>query len=63
LNGDGVLTLEEWQQCLEPKIKQQKQFVLIMADLKDDKKIDPLNLEEEILDSVFSIKRLKKEIA
>ena len=59
-NADGILTLEEWQHCLTPRIDAQKQFSLIMKDLNIT---DPLILEEQILDTLFNIRRLRKEVA
>ena len=31
-NGDKVLTMLEWQQCLDPRINQQKAYYQLMKD-------------------------------
>jgi len=59
-NNDGVLTLKEWEECLTRRFDMQKQFNLIMKNLKIT---DPLILEEQVLDLTFNIRMLKKEVA
>lgn len=59
-NNDGVLTIKEWEECLTRRFDMQKQFKLIMKNLKIT---DPLVLEEQVLDLTFNIRMLKKEVA
>lgn len=46
-NHDGILTCEEWQAMLEPKIVAQRKFLDIMKNIDIN---DPIDLEERILD-------------
>lgn len=59
-NNDGVLTQQEWQDCLNPRVDAQKQFMTIMKGLNIT---DPLILEEQVLDLTFDIRRMRKDIA
>ena len=54
-NNDGVCTLDEWINILEPAIKAENKFIDIMGGL-DIK--NPLILEEQILDLTFKSRRL-----
>ncbi len=58
-NSDGVLTLEEFIDCLVPKVESQKEYKAIMQDINID---DPLILEERILDLKYRVKYLDKEL-
>ena len=58
-NADGVLTLEEWEQTLKPRINAQKEFIKIMKDLNIN---DPLLMEEQILDLTFRKRALALEV-
>ena len=49
-DGDNTVTLEEWQEILQPKLNAQREFMNIMKDLNIN---DPLILEEQILDVVY----------
>lgn len=42
-DGDNTVTLEEWQEILQPKLNAQREFMNIMKDLNIN---DPLILEE-----------------
>ena len=59
-NADGVLTMEEWEGCLQPKINSQKEYIQLMKGFT--KCNDPLLIEEEILDMTFKKRALDKEI-
>lgn len=58
-NSDGVLTIEEWVNTLNPKYDAEKEFRQIMQNIDID---DPLILEERILDLRFRSQRLDKEL-
>ena len=58
-NADGVLTMEEWENCLQPKINAQKEYITLMKGFT--KCNDPLLIEEEILDMTFKKRALDKE--
>eukprot|EP00347_Sterkiella_histriomuscorum_P000238 403376652 len=58
-NSDGVLTLEEWINTLNPKFDAEKEFRAIMQNIDID---DPLILEERILDLRFRSQRLEREL-
>ena len=49
-DGDGTVTMEEWQEILQPKLNAQREFINIMKDLNIN---DPLILEEQILDIFY----------
>lgn len=46
-NADGVLTMDEWLNTLNPKFDTEKQYREIMQNIDID---DPIELEEKILD-------------
>jgi len=54
-----VLTRQEWESILTPKISAQKEYVSIMKNLAIN---DPLELEEKILDIQFNKRRLDNEV-
>lgn len=58
-DGDGTVTIEEWQEILQPKINAQKEFINIMKDLNIN---DPLVLEEQILDILYKKRSLANEV-
>ena len=58
-DGDGVLTMDEWENVLTPKINAQRDFIKIMKGLSIN---DPLVMEEQILDLVYKKRRLQKEV-
>lgn len=58
-NGDGVITIEEWQEILQPKLNAQRDFITIMKGLNIN---DPLLLEEQILDTLYKKRRLGTEV-
>ena len=58
-NCDGVLTVDEWINVLEPKIDAQRNFIDIMKEIDIS---DPLELEERILDLQFKKRRLDNEV-
>ncbi|CDW82059.1 ef hand family protein [Stylonychia lemnae] len=58
-NSDGVLTMEEWVNCLNPKYDAEKEFRQIMQNVDID---DPLILEERILDLRYRSERIEKEL-
>ena len=58
-NNDGVCTLDEWINILEPAIKAENKFIDIMGGL-DIK--NPLILEEQILDLTFKSRRLNLQL-
>ena len=58
-NGDGVLTMDEWETVLTPKISAEQDFIKIMKGITIK---DPLVLEEQILDLVYKNKRLQTEV-
>lgn len=58
-NHDGVLTIQEWETILAPRISAQKEYVNIMKNIDIN---DPLDLEEKILDIQFNKRRLENEV-
>ena len=58
-NLDGVLTLEEWVEVLQPALSAQRDYIAIMKDLDIS---DPLILEEQILDVLYRKRRLAAEV-
>lgn len=58
-NADGVLTLDEWEQTLKPRLNAQREFIKIMKDLNIN---DPLVMEEQILDLTFRKRALALEV-
>lgn len=58
-NSDGVLTLEEWVEVLQPQLNAQREYIQIMKGLNIN---DPLILEEQILDVLFKKRRLAAEV-
>ena len=58
-NGDGAVTIEEWQGILQPRMNAEREFINIMKGLNIQ---DPLILEEQILDCVYKKKRLEGEV-
>lgn len=58
-NSDGVLTLEEWVNTLNPKLEVEQQFNNILQGLDID---DPIDLEEKVLDLKFKLRRLNGEL-
>ena len=58
-NADGIITMDEWVNILNPKLDTEKEFRSIMQNIDID---DPLVLEERILDLRFRAQRLEKEL-
>lgn len=59
-NGDGAVTIDEWEDILKPRLNAQREFINIMKDLNIN---DPLILEEQILDILYKKRRLAGEVA
>lgn len=59
IDGDGCVTIEEWQEILAPKLNAEREFMKIMKGLNIK---DPLLLEEQILDTVYKKRRLAGEV-
>ena len=58
-NSDGVLSLEEWENILVPKVKAQTDMYAIMGAININ---DPLVLEEKILDLQYRNRYLESEL-
>lgn len=58
-NSDGVLSLEEWENILVPKVKAQTDMYAIMGSINIS---DPLVLEEKILDLQYRNRHLEQEL-
>ena len=58
-NTDGVVTQEEWEGILNPKVNAASEYMAIMGDIKIN---DPLVLEERALDLAYRSKRLEQEL-
>lgn len=58
-DNNGILTIEEWIQCLSPKIDIRREYNAIMQGINID---DPLVLEEKILDLKFRTRYLIHEL-
>ena len=58
-NGDGAVTIEEWQEIMEPRLNAEREFINIMKGLNIK---DPLLLEEQILDTIYKKRRLAGEV-
>jgi hypothetical protein len=56
---DGVLTLEEWEEVMQPKVDGRNAFVGIMKGLNIE---DPIELEEKILDLRYRTSWLNTEV-
>lgn len=58
-NTDGVLTLEEWETVLAPKVQSKQTYAKIMEGLNIS---DPIELEEKILDLRYRTSWLRNEV-
>lgn len=58
-DGDGTVTIDEWQEILQPKLNAQREFINIMKGLNIN---DPLLLEEQILDTLYQKRHLAGEV-
>ena len=58
-NSDGVLTLDEWQAILEPRVNAQTHYMEIMGAVNIT---DPLVLQERALDLQYRSRRLEQEL-
>jgi len=59
-NTDGVLTLDEWESVLAPKVESKHAFAGIMKGLNIT---DPIELEEKILDLRYRTSWLRSEVS
>lgn len=58
-NADGVLTLEEWRNVLEPRVAAETDYQKIMGNVRID---DPLTLEERCLDLQYRNRKLEIDL-
>lgn len=58
-NSDGVITRDEWETILTPKVTAGMEYLKIMGDIKVD---DPLVLQERSLDLMYRNKRIEDEL-
>ena len=58
-NSDGVLTMEEWINTLNPKLQIEQEYNEILSGLDID---DPIDLEEKILDLKYKLRKLNGEL-
>ena len=58
-NLDGVLSIDEWENLLAPKISAEAEFQGIMGDFEFK---NPLELEERILDLMYRNRRIATEL-
>jgi hypothetical protein len=56
---NGVVTLREWRELLEPELTAERDFRAIMCNVDID---DPIDLEEKTLDLRYRAKHLEKEL-
>ena len=58
-NNDGVLTIDEWLNTLNPKFDTEQEYRQIMQNIDID---DPIDMEEKVLDLRYRSVRLENEL-